>query len=116
MRLLGRGAVITGGASGIGRAAALLFAREGGRVGGADIDGPSGEATVEQIRREGGEGLFVPCDVSRSDQVQAMIARTEEAFSPLCILVNNAAYLRFEHYGSVTTTSEEHWDICVAVT
>ncbi len=115
-RLDERTAVVTGGASGIGEATARLFAREGARVTVADVDRPRGEAVVEQIQREGGRALFVACDVSDSRQVQEMIARTVETFGALQILVNNAANVNFEDYGSVTSATEEKWDRVVDVT
>lgn len=115
-RLAQRVAVITGAGSGIGQAIAFLFAREGARVVVADINASAGDATVVQIQREGGEALFVSCDVARREQVEALIAGTVKAYGALHILVNNAAYLAIENYGSVTETSEEHWDVCVDVT
>ena len=72
MRLSHKVAIITGGANGIGRATAILFAREGARVVVADRDAAAGEETVAGIRAEGGEAVFVPTDVSRDDDVAAL--------------------------------------------
>lgn len=115
-RLNDRVALITGAASGIGQATAVLFAREGARVAVADIDDTNGKATVEQIRRAGGEAIFIHCDVSRRAQVEAMVAQTLQVFGALHILVNNAANVRFEDYGSVTEATEEKWDRVVDIT
>lgn len=115
-RLRDRAAIVTGAASGIGEATAALLAREGARVTVADIDAARGEKLVEQIRKDGGNAIFVRCDVSDSAQVQNMVARTVEAFSSLDTLVNNAANVNFEDYGSVTKATEEKWDLVVDVT
>lgn len=115
-RLPGRVAIVTGAASGIGAATAVLFAREGARVTVADIDIAHGHEVVQQIQDAGGDALFVECDVSSGAQVQAMIAQTVAHFGALHLLVNNAANVNFQDYGSVTDASEEKWDRVVNVT
>lgn len=115
-RLAGRVAVVTGAASGIGAATAVLFAREGARVTVSDIDVSRGESITAAITGAGGDAIFVKCDVSHSDQVQAMIAKTIQQFGMLNILVNNAANVNFLDYGSVTESSEDKWDLVVDVT
>lgn len=89
-RLDGKTGFITGGGSGIGRAAAVLFAREGARVAVADIDTAGGEETLRQIEAAGGAGLFVETDVTRPESVEAMVAAAVEAFGRLDIVYNNA--------------------------
>jgi len=88
--LAGKGALITGAASGIGRATALAFAREGARVAVADVDGSGGEAVAAQIRDGGGEARFFPTDVSREAAVEAAVSGTVAAFGRLDCAVNNA--------------------------
>ncbi len=115
-RLHERVAIVTGGASGIGEATSKLFAREGARVTVADINPVRGERVVQDIQAEGGQAIFVLCNVADSAQVQAMIAKTVETFGKLDTLVNNAANVNFEDYGSVTNATEEKWDLVVDVT
>ena len=89
-RLGGKVALITGGGSGIGRAAALLFAREGAKVVVAEIARREGEATVAAIRKAGGEAQFVATDVTRPDQVEAAVRTALDVFGGLHVLYNNA--------------------------
>ncbi len=106
MGVRGKVAVITGGGAGIGRAAALLFAREGARVIVADLDKDAGAATVAQITTEGGEAAFVPTDVSHPEEVRMMVEATVETFGRLDILVCNAAiYMQ----GDAEATTEGDW-------
>jgi len=87
----GRVALVTGAASGIGRVTARLFAREGARVivaTDANIEGA--EETVALIHRDGGEALFIQCDVSREEDVEAMIARAVDVYGSLDYAFNNA--------------------------
>lgn len=115
-RLAARTAIVTGGASGIGEATSLLLAREGARVTVADVNRTRGEAVVRRIEQDGGHALFAACDVSNSAQVREMIDRTAQTFGSPDILVNNAANVNFEDYGSVTQATEEKWDLVVDVT
>ena len=82
--------IVTGGASGLGRATCLLAIREGARVVVADIDEVAGQETVEQIVAEGGEAHFVSTDVSNPAHVEAMVARTVEVYGRLDWASNNA--------------------------
>ena len=86
----GKVALVTGAASGIGRASALAFAREGARVLVSDVDEPGGAATVEAIVAAGGEALFVRGDLAEEVAVEALVRRTLEAFGRLDCAHNNA--------------------------
>jgi NAD(P)-dependent dehydrogenase (short-subunit alcohol dehydrogenase family) len=110
--LAGKVALITGGASGIGQATALLFAREGAAVSVVDLDEAGGQAIVHKIVREGGQAIFVPCDVSRAADCQRAVQQTVEEFGGLDILFNNAGIIR---RATVLETSEEEWDRVMAV-
>ena len=89
-KLGGKVAVITGAASGIGHASALLFAREGAAVVVADLDPEAGEEAAARVREEGGEAVFVPVDVADSGQVERMVRCAVEAFGRVDVLFNNA--------------------------
>lgn len=112
MRFQQKVIIITGGGSGIGRATAEAFAREGADVVVADYDPESGQTATQDIRDAGGSALFVQTDVSDSLQVQRMIAKTVEAFGRIDILFNNAAILAF---GNVPETTEVIWNKVLAV-
>ena len=90
MRLNKKIAVITGSGSGIGRASAILFAKEGAKVVVADINDAGGEETVKKIKSAGGEALFIHTDVSKSSDVENMMKTTVEKFGKIDILFNNA--------------------------
>ena len=86
----GKVALVTGGASGLGRVSALALAHEGARLVVADVAVDEGEATVQLIADAGGHGLFVKADVTRSDEVEAMVQATLKAFGRLDFALNNA--------------------------
>jgi NAD(P)-dependent dehydrogenase (short-subunit alcohol dehydrogenase family) len=111
-RVAGKAALVTGAGSGIGRAAAVTLAREGARVIVADIDATSGQETAAIICQSGGHAFFVQADVSRSDQVQAMLAVAVEKFGRIDILHNNAGLaLRY----ALADQDETGWDRCLEV-
>ncbi|HJN39731.1 MAG TPA: SDR family oxidoreductase [Chloroflexota bacterium] len=114
MRLAEKVTIVTGAASGIGRASSVMFAREGARVAVTDIDDSAGEAAVEEIRQEGGEADYWHCDVSKSEDVQAMIRGVREKFGKVNVLFNNAAYL--SDFNSVTETTEDSWNRAIDTT
>ena len=90
LHFTGKTAVVTGGASGIGRAMADRFAREGMRIVLADIEAAALERAVDEMQRNGADVIGVPADVSHFDQVDALAARAVEAFGGVHILCNNA--------------------------
>ena len=94
--LEGKSALVTGGASGIGRATALAFAREGARVAVADIMQDAAQRTVNEIKAMGGQALAIACDVTDDDAVKAMIAATVDAFGSLDCAFNNAGIAPYQ--------------------
>jgi NAD(P)-dependent dehydrogenase (short-subunit alcohol dehydrogenase family) len=87
---LGARAVVTGAASGLGRALAVELAREKGAVVVADVDIAGAEATCELVREAGGEAHAVRCDVARLDDVEALLSESERRLGAIDLLVNNA--------------------------
>lgn len=113
MRLKDKVALITGAASGIGRASAIMFAREGAKIVVSDIDDAGSEETVNRIRSASGEAVYVHADVSLAVDVDAMIQATIQAFGRIDILFNNAGYYRRPY--NLEDTTEEEWDRTYAV-
>lgn len=112
-RLEGKVALVTGSGSGIGRATAALFAREGARVIVSDVNVSGGEETVAAIRKQGGEARFIRCDVSKPAEVEALIRGTVKAFGRLDCAVNNAGIS-----GTMVPTGdypEDAWDQIMAI-
>ena len=107
MKLAGKVAVITGAASGIGKASACMFAREGARVMVVDIDTECGNKTVAQIRQQGGDAIFEQANVSSEAEVKRFIDRTEERWNRLDILFNNAGIVLVK---TLEETTEAEWD------
>lgn len=85
-----RVAVITGGASGIGRQVSLKFARKGDRVVVADYNEAAGQETVDMIKKEGGEATFVQVDVSKQESVEALVDKSVELYGRIDVMHNNA--------------------------
>jgi NAD(P)-dependent dehydrogenase (short-subunit alcohol dehydrogenase family) len=114
MTLKDKVALITGGNSGIGRAAALVFAREGAKVVIAARDSQRGQQVVQEIRKAGGEISFIATDVSKSNQVAALVQKTVEQYGRIDCAVNNAAALS----GAFSLTAdftEDEFDHTIAV-
>ena len=105
--LQGKVGIITGGTSGIGREAAVLFAKAGAKVVVAGRREVEGKETIELVRAAGGDGLFVKTDVTRAAEVQGLVRRTVEKFGRLDVAFNNAG---IEGEGALThKCSEENW-------
>ena len=112
MRLENRSAIITGAASGIGRAAALHFCREGARVLLADLDGDGAARAVSEIEEAGGCAEAIAADISGEEGARAVVARCRELWGGVDILVNNAAVF---HYRRVEDATPADWDKVMAV-
>lgn len=112
MRLKGKVAIVTGSASGLGRAIATLFAQEGAQVVNADINAAGGAETVRSIREAGGDSIFVETDVTRSQDCKRMVQAAMDKYGRIDILVNDAGV---EIRGGVLALSEEEWDKMLAV-
>jgi NAD(P)-dependent dehydrogenase (short-subunit alcohol dehydrogenase family) len=110
--LTGKRALITGAASGIGRATALLFARAGAAVSLVDLDEAGGQAVLERILIDGGQAVFFQCDVTRARDCQHAVQGTVDRLGGLDVLFNNAGIIR---RATVLETSEEEWDRVMAV-
>ena len=112
MRLQDKAVIVTGGASGIGRAICELFAQEGARVVVADIDTDGGEVTVGRIKADGGEAVFVHADVSKDADVQEMVRAAVGAYGTVNVLVNDAAAFVF---GAIEDVTLEDWQRVMGV-
>ncbi len=110
--LTGRKALVTGAAVGIGRGCAVALARAGADVALADLNQAAGEQTADEIRSLGRQSLFLPCDVTDSDQVRETVRRTVEQFGRLDIAVNNAG---IGILGADEEVSQQDWDKVIAV-
>ncbi len=111
MRLKGKVAIITGAAAGIGRASALLFARQGASIAAVDLDRGGSEALVSEILKTGGRAVALAGDVSQAADVQRIVRQTREHFGKLDILFNNAGIVP---HGKIHQTTEEEWDRTMA--
>jgi len=110
--LTGKKALVTGGAVGIGRACAVALAKAGADVAIVDLDAKTGEATANEIGGMGRNGLFVKCDVTIKDQVQAMVKAVAAKFGRLDIAVNNAGIAIL---GADEEIPQAQWDKVLAV-
>lgn len=105
-----RVAIVSGGAHGIGKAAALAFAREGYRVAVADLDRDAGERTREHIRSQSGEAILVCADISNAVGARDVVAQTVAAFGGVDVLFNNAGIQPPESYKTAADLDEAVWD------
>jgi NAD(P)-dependent dehydrogenase (short-subunit alcohol dehydrogenase family) len=109
----GKVALVTGAASGIGRASALAFAREGAKAVVADVLAEGGQETVRMIKEAGGDGLFVRTDVAKAAEVESLIQETVDTYGRLDFAHNNAGIAGDE--APTADCTEENWDHTIAV-
>jgi len=114
MRLQDKVTIITGGASGMGRVAARMFAAEGANVVVADVTAPAAQSVVDEIKASGGQAIAVVADVSKEAEAKRMVDETIGAFGRVDVLYNNAGIMP-EADHSVIDTSVEDWDRVMAV-
>jgi NAD(P)-dependent dehydrogenase (short-subunit alcohol dehydrogenase family) len=114
----GKTALVSGAARGIGRAAAVLFAREGARVAVADLDVDGAKETVEIINKAGGQAISVAVEITKAAEVDAMVARAVDAFGRLDCAFNNAGIAGYQVNAAGKRTAEwteEAFDRMIAV-
>jgi len=109
--LIDKVALITGSGSGIGRSAAILFSQAGAKISVADVNAEHGTETVNLIEANGGQAIFVECDVSKPENVRSMISTTVKAFGGLNILYNNAGGSTMMDGRVTEAPDEEFWRV-----
>ena len=112
MRLKNKVAIVTGAGSGIGRSIALTFAREGAKVVVADLNEKGGLETVDLVKKEKEEAIFVKVDVSQAENIDQMVEVCLKEFGQVDILVNNAGIVKMS---PLHETTEEDWDKILGV-
>lgn len=116
-RVDGKVCIVTGSGSGMGRASALEMARQGGRVVVTDINGGSGQETVDLIKGEGGEAVFIACDLRKPEAIRSLMDEAAARFGGIDVLHNNAAVHETDltKHTSVEEMADEIWDIVYEV-
>lgn len=111
-RLDGKVCIVTGSGSGMGRASAMEMARQGGRVVVTDINVGAGEETVAAIRAEGGEAIFIGCNLRKAEDIKALMQQTADHFGGIDVLHNNAAIHETDltDKTSIEELPDEIWD------
>ncbi len=114
MRLKDKVCIITGGGSGMGAVACSLFAKEGAKVVVADVAEKQGNETLQGIRSQGGQAIFIKADVSRESDCKAMVEQAAKIYGGLDVLYNNAGIFPPDD-ASVIENSEAVWDKVLSV-
>jgi 3-oxoacyl-[acyl-carrier protein] reductase len=112
MKLKDRVAIVTGAGRGIGKAIALTFIREGAKVALVDVDKGVLKVAKNEIGKKREEVIAIPCDITKSAEVKAMVNQVQKTFGRIDILVNNAGIIR---RGTIETVTEEDWDRVIEV-
>ena len=117
MRLKNKVAIITGAGSGQGRAAALIFSREGAKIAVSDWKPELGDETITLVKKAGGEAIFIRTDVSESADVQNLVRTTVSTYGRIDILYNNAGvgFSSPLSMSDVINTPEADWDRVIAI-
>lgn len=111
--LNGKVSIVTGAASGIGEATAVLYAKHGAKVVVSDVNEAAGKAVVEKIKQQGGEAIFMKTDVAQPEQCKELVAKTVEAFGRLDIACNNAGV--GGEMNAIADMSVEGWNSIIAI-
>ncbi len=114
MRLKNKVALITGSSSGIGRATAILFAKEGAKVVLVDVNDEGGRETLAMIEEAGNEASYIHADVSKAVDCEQMIAFAEKTYGKLNVLFNNAGIMHSDD-GNAMSTDEKVWDLTMNI-
>jgi len=112
MRHENKVAIVTGAAKGIGWGIAKVFAQEGAKVAVVDWDEDNGKKTAQSFRDDGGQAIYIKCDVSNEDEVKAMIQKVLDEYGRIDILVNNAG---IGVYKTILDATSADWDRCLGV-
>jgi NAD(P)-dependent dehydrogenase (short-subunit alcohol dehydrogenase family) len=107
MKLKDKVAIVTGAAKGIGWGIAKVFIQEGAKVVVVDWDAENGEKTAKELREAGGDAIFVTCDVSNEEQVNAMVQKAMQVYGRIDVLVNNAGVGVYKSFMGATM---DDWD------
>ena len=110
--LAGKAVIVTGGASNIGRAITLAFGKEKANVVIADLDIPQAEKVAKEVEALGGQALVVKTDVTKIDEVEAMVKQTVDKFGAVNVLVNNVGW---DNLMLFTDTTPEFWDKVISL-
>lgn len=115
MRLKDKVAIVTGGAAGLGKAAAVAFAREGARLVIADVDERNGDATLQEVRGHRSDAAFIHTDIGSENDVHRLVRSTLETHGRIDVLYNNAAILLHDRDARAHELSLDIWDTIMRV-